>query len=190
MMNLDISADRSKITKTWKNAVLTKVSFYYLLSKAQHTWDVSAFYSKPMLVWLANWYWQAVAKLSSTSTSVTTPTTEEIVLIKLLYITKWKSNFRYFGSEWFESKWFLGSLVNQINQMRAGLLLYKCGQERAEREINYDGSLGKRIFYTLRMKLPNEFEIHLSNFHMISFYQEMQDFLCLPCACYKIRHIF
>ena len=90
------------------------------------------------------------------STSETTPTTfEEILLIKLLCITKWKSNFRYFGSEWFESKWFLGSLVNQINQMRAGLLLYKCGQERAEREINYDGSLGKRIFYTLRMKLPN-----------------------------------
>ena len=191
MMNLDISADRSKITKTWKNAVLTKVSFYYLLSKAQHTWDVSAFYSKPMLVWLANWYWQAAAKLSSTSTSVTTPPTfEEIVLIKLLCITKWKSNFRYFGSEWFESKWFLGSLVNQINQMRAGLLLYKCGQERAEREINYDGSLGKRIFYTLRMKLPNGLKYIFQMFTWYPFIKKCKIFFVFHALALKYDRSF
>ena len=145
------------------------------------------FIQKKVLVWLANWYWHAAAKLSSTSTSsVTTPTTfEEIVLIKPFCITKWKSNFRSFGSEWFESKWFLGSLVNQINQMRAGLLLYKCGQERAEREINYDGSLGKRIFYTLRMKLPNGLKYIFQMFTWYPFIKKCKIFFVFHALALK-----
>ena len=74
--------------------------------------------------------------------------------------------------------------------MRAGLLLYKCGQERAEREINYDGSLGKRIFYTLRMKLPNRLKYIFQMFTWYPFTKKCKIFFAFLALALKYDRSF